>query len=161
MDKIRLLGGRFVTNFVVGKTATLDDLKAAGFWRIFVGTGAGLPKFMNVPGEHLNGVMSANEFLTRVNLMHGNLPDYDTPLPEVAGKEMPGDWRRKHGDGRGTHRPALGRSRHDCVPADQGGNAGSRGGTGITLWKRALWWLSCARPPEFHEMENHHVAEPA
>lgn len=88
VDKIRLLGGRFVTNFVVGKTATLDDLKAAGFWRIFVGTGAGLPKFMNVPGEHLNGVMSANEFLTRVNLMHGNLPDYDTPLPEVAGKEI-------------------------------------------------------------------------
>lgn len=88
VDKIRLLGGRFVTNFVVGKTATLDDLKAAGFWRIFVGTGAGLPKFMNVPGEHLNGVMSANEFLTRVNLMHGNLPDYDTPLPEVAGKNV-------------------------------------------------------------------------
>ncbi|MCL2464209.1 MAG: NAD(P)-binding protein, partial [Micrococcales bacterium] len=51
--KIRLLGGRFVTNFVVGKTATLQDLKDAGFWKIFVGTGAGLPMFMNVPGEHL------------------------------------------------------------------------------------------------------------
>lgn len=88
VDKIRMLGGRFVTNFVVGKTATIDDLRDAGFWRIFVGTGAGLPKFMNVPGEHLNGVMSANEFLTRVNLMHGNLPDYDTPLPETAGKEV-------------------------------------------------------------------------
>ncbi len=79
--KIRLLGGRFVTNFVVGKTATLEDLKDNGFWRIFVGTGAGLPRFMNVPGEHLLGVMSANEFLTRVNLMQARLEDYETPLP--------------------------------------------------------------------------------
>ena len=54
---------------MVGKTATLEDLKDNGFWKIFVGTGAGLPRFMNVPGEHLLGVMSANEFLTRVNLM--------------------------------------------------------------------------------------------
>ena len=88
VKKIELLGGKFVTNFVVGKTATLDDLKAAGFWRVFVGTGAGLPRFMNVPGEHLNGVMSANEFLTRVNLMHGNLSDYETPLPAVRDKEV-------------------------------------------------------------------------
>ncbi len=86
--KIRLLGGRFVTNFVVGKTATIEDLKAAGFWKIFVGTGAGLPRFMNVPGEHLLGVMSANEFLTRVNLMQARLEDYETPLPEVKDKRI-------------------------------------------------------------------------
>src|SRR5208337_1175400 len=86
--KIRLLGGRFVTNFVVGKTATLQDLKAAGFWKIFVGTGAGLPRFMNVPGEHLNGVMSANEFLTRVNLMQARMDDYETPLPIVKDKNV-------------------------------------------------------------------------
>src|SRR5208283_4156044 len=86
--KIRLLGGRFITSFVVGKTATLEDLKAAGFWKIFVGTGAGLPRFMNVPGEHLLGVMSANEFLTRVNLMQARLEDYDTPLPEVKDKNV-------------------------------------------------------------------------
>ena len=86
--KIRLLGGRFVTNFVVGKTATLEDLKDNGFWRIFVGTGAGLPRFMNVPGEHLLGVMSANEFLTRINLMQARLEDYDTPLPEVKDKNI-------------------------------------------------------------------------
>ena len=86
--KIRLLGGRFVTNFVVGKTATLEDLKDNGFWRIFVGTGAGLPRFMNVPGEHLLGVMSANEFLTRINLMQARLEDYDTPLPEVKDKNV-------------------------------------------------------------------------
>ncbi|MEQ1690325.1 MAG: sulfide/dihydroorotate dehydrogenase-like FAD/NAD-binding protein [Gemmatimonas sp.] len=88
VNKITLLGGRFVRNFVVGKTATLDDLKAAGFWKIFVGTGAGLPTFMNVPGEHLLGVMSANEFLTRVNLMRAIDDKYETPLPETEGKEV-------------------------------------------------------------------------
>ena len=88
VHKIRLLGGRFVANFVVGKTATLEDLKAAGFWKIFVGTGAGLPRFMNVPGEHLINVMSANEFLTRVNLMQGAKPGFETPLPEVRGKNI-------------------------------------------------------------------------
>ena len=86
--KITMLGGQFVTNFVVGKTASLDDLRAHGFARIFVGTGAGLPQFMNVPGEHLLNVMSANEFLTRVNLMQGLSDDYETPLPEVAGKKV-------------------------------------------------------------------------
>ncbi|HTR13552.1 MAG TPA: sulfide/dihydroorotate dehydrogenase-like FAD/NAD-binding protein [Roseiarcus sp.] len=86
--KIRLLGGRFVTNFVVGKTATLEDLRDNGFWKIFVGTGAGLPRFMNIPGEHLLGVMSANEFLTRVNLMQARLDDYETPLPEVKDKQV-------------------------------------------------------------------------
>ena len=88
VGKIRLLGGKFVTNFVVGKTATIEDLKDAGFWKIFVGTGAGLPRFMNVPGEHLLGVMSANEFLTRVNLMQARIEDYETPLPEIAGKQV-------------------------------------------------------------------------
>jgi glutamate synthase (NADPH/NADH) small chain len=86
--KIRLLGGRFVPNFVVGKTATLQDLRDAGFWKIFVGTGAGLPRFMNVPGEHLNNVMSANEFLARVNLMRGLRPDYETPLPRTEGRQV-------------------------------------------------------------------------
>ncbi|MFD2183173.1 sulfide/dihydroorotate dehydrogenase-like FAD/NAD-binding protein [Rhodoplanes azumiensis] len=88
VEKINLLGGRFVKNFVVGKTATLDDLKDAGFWKIFVGTGAGLPTFMNVPGEHYLGVMSANEFLTRVNLMRALDEKYETPLPETKGKEV-------------------------------------------------------------------------
>jgi len=88
VEKIEALGGRFVTDFIVGKTATLDDIAAAGFQKIFVGSGAGLPKFMGVPGEHLLNIMSANEFLTRVNLMHANLPDYATPLPEVKGKKV-------------------------------------------------------------------------
>lgn len=88
VGKIKLLGGKFVSNFVVGKTATLHDLREAGFWKIFVGTGAGLPRFMNVPGEHLLNVMSANEFLTRVNLMQALREDYETPLPETKGKEV-------------------------------------------------------------------------
>ncbi|MDE2183243.1 MAG: sulfide/dihydroorotate dehydrogenase-like FAD/NAD-binding protein [Alphaproteobacteria bacterium] len=88
VGKIDRLGGKFVRNFVVGKTATLQDLKDAGFWKIFVGTGAGLPRFMNIPGEHLNGVMSANEFLTRVNLMQARLDDYETPLPVVKDKHV-------------------------------------------------------------------------
>jgi len=88
VGKIGLLGGRFVQNFVVGKTATLQDLRDAGFWRIFVGTGAGLPRFMNIPGEHLLNVMSANEFLTRVNLMQGLRADHETPLPEIDGRTV-------------------------------------------------------------------------
>ncbi|MDR0285466.1 MAG: sulfide/dihydroorotate dehydrogenase-like FAD/NAD-binding protein [Propionibacteriaceae bacterium] len=88
VEKIRALGGRFVTNFVVGKTATLQDLQDAGFARIFVGSGAGLPQFLNVPGEHLLNVMSANEFLTRVNLMKANEGGYDTPLPYVMGRKV-------------------------------------------------------------------------
>ena len=88
VGKIKLLGGKFVSNFVVGKTATIQDLKNAGFWKVFVGTGAGLPRFMNVPGEHLLNVMSANEFLTRVNLMQGLHEDYETPLPETRNKEI-------------------------------------------------------------------------
>lgn len=88
VEKIEALGGKFVTNYVVGKTATLSELKAAGFWRIFVGSGAGLPRFMNVPGEHLLNVMSANEFLTRVNLMQGHRDEYETPLPYCRGKKV-------------------------------------------------------------------------
>ena len=86
--KIIQLGGKFVSNFIVGKTATLETLKRAGFWKIFIGTGAGLPRFMNVPGEHLNGIISANEFLTRVNLMQAHKPEFETPLPKVKDKHV-------------------------------------------------------------------------
>jgi glutamate synthase (NADPH/NADH) small chain len=86
--KIERMGGKFVTNFIVGKTAPLEALKRAGFWKIFVGTGAGLPRFMSVPGEHLLGILSANEFLTRINLMQAHKEDHDTPLPEIKGKQV-------------------------------------------------------------------------
>ena len=86
--KIEQLGGKFVRNFIVGKTATLEALKRAGFWKVFIGTGAGLPRFMNIPGEHLLGILSANEFLTRVNLMQAHRAEFETPLPETQGKQV-------------------------------------------------------------------------
>lgn len=81
IDTIKDLGVDIKTNMVIGKVFTLEELKEAGFEAIFIGTGAGLPSFMNIPGENLNGVYSANEFLTRINLMKAyRFPDYDTPI---------------------------------------------------------------------------------
>ena len=74
-------GVKFVTDAVVGKAITVDELmKEEGFESVFIGTGAGLPSFMNIPGENLIGVCSANEYLTRINLMKAYLPEYDTPI---------------------------------------------------------------------------------
>ena len=82
VNYVKSLGVKLELNVVVGKTYSLECLfKQEGFSAIFLGTGAGLPNFMNVPGENYNGVYSANEFLTRVNLMKGYLfPEYDTPV---------------------------------------------------------------------------------
>lgn len=81
IDYITRLGVKFVFNVVVGVTVTLGELFAEGYHTIFIGTGAGLPKMMNVPGENCVGVFSANEFLTRVNLLGASkFPDYDTPI---------------------------------------------------------------------------------
>ncbi|MFI3115161.1 MAG: NADPH-dependent glutamate synthase [Clostridia bacterium] len=80
IENLNDLGVTFVTNFVVGKSQTIDDLFADGFEAIFIGSGAGLPKFMGIPGENLNGVYSANEYLTRINLMKAYLPDSKTPI---------------------------------------------------------------------------------
>ena len=79
---LRTMGVEFVCNVIVGKTLTMDDLfDRLGYSVVFVGTGAGLPQFLGIPGEDLNGVMSANEFLTRVNLMRGyDFPESDTPV---------------------------------------------------------------------------------
>lgn len=74
------MGVKFFKNVVVGKSITLNQLKEEGYSAIFICSGAGLPKMMNIPGENLNGVYSANEFLTRVNLMHAQSPDTPTPL---------------------------------------------------------------------------------
>jgi glutamate synthase (NADPH/NADH) small chain len=75
------MGVKLHLNVVIGRTLTLEDLFADGFEAIFCGTGAGLPKFLNIPGETLNGVFSANEYLTRSNLMKAYLfPEYDTPI---------------------------------------------------------------------------------
>ena len=81
IENIKKLGVHFVTNEIIGKTATIDNLlDKEGFDAVFIGSGAGLPKFMNIPGENYNGVLSANEFLTRVNLMKAYLDDYETPV---------------------------------------------------------------------------------
>jgi glutamate synthase (NADPH) small chain len=81
-DRIKALGVQIYTNFVVGRTATIDELfDEWDFKAIFLGTGAGTPTFMGIPGENLSGVYSANEFLTRVNLMGAfKFPDFDTPV---------------------------------------------------------------------------------
>jgi glutamate synthase (NADPH/NADH) small chain len=81
IDYIRNLGVKFETNTVVGKAATVDELLSAGYEAVFLGTGAGLPYFMEIPGENNNGVYSANEFLTRTNLMKAyRYPEYKTPI---------------------------------------------------------------------------------
>ena len=80
IDSLRAMGVKFITNCIVGKTISQEDLKNEGFKGIFVGSGAGLPNFMNIPGENLVGVMSCNEYLTRVNLMQAADPDSDTPV---------------------------------------------------------------------------------
>lgn len=86
LENLKNMGVRFEKNFVVGRTASFDDLKELGYECFFIGSGAGLPNFMNIPGENLNGVMSSNEYLTRVNLMGANQEDSDTPV--MLGKRV-------------------------------------------------------------------------
>ncbi len=87
IDNLKKMGVKFVNNFIVGRTASFDDLKAEGFKAFFIGSGAGLPKFMNIPGENLINIFSSNEYLTRVNLMKAfKFPEYDTPI--VKGKNV-------------------------------------------------------------------------
>lgn len=81
IDGLKSLGVNVETNIVVGKTVSIDELMSDyGFESVFIGSGAGLPRFMRIPGENLNGVYSANEFLTRINLMKAYLPDGTTPV---------------------------------------------------------------------------------
>ena len=80
VETLQKLGVKIETNVVIGKTLTVDELFDAGFEAVFVGSGAGLPSFMGIPGESLRGVYSANEFLTRSNLMKAYLEESDTPI---------------------------------------------------------------------------------
>ena len=81
IESVRRLGVKFETDVVVGRTVTIDSLMdEEGFEAVFVGSGAGLPRFMGIEGENLNGVLSANEFLTRANLMRAYDEEYDTPI---------------------------------------------------------------------------------
>ena len=81
IESVKALGVKIETDVVVGRTITIDSLlDEEGFDAVFVGSGAGLPRFMGIEGENLNGVLSANEFLTRANLMHAYDEEYDTPI---------------------------------------------------------------------------------
>ena len=83
IDNVKKLGVKIETNVVIGKSVTIDELmEEEGFEAVFIGSGAGLPKFMGIPGENANGVFSANEYLTRSNLMKAFRDDYDTPISE-------------------------------------------------------------------------------
>lgn len=87
IENVKSLGVKIETNVVIGKAGTIDELmKEEGFEAVFIGSGAGLPKFMGIPGEQANGVFSANEFLTRNNLMKAFKDEYDTPI--MKGKKV-------------------------------------------------------------------------
>lgn len=83
IDKLKEAGVDIETNMVIGKVLSVDELFGMGYEAVFVGSGAGLPSFLGIPGEGLLDVLSANEFLTRINLMKGYRPGYDTPVPQA------------------------------------------------------------------------------
>ena len=86
IDNLRRIGVHFQTDTIVGKTISIEDLKEKGFKGIFVGSGAGLPNFMGIPGENAINILSSNEYLTRVNLMDAANPETDTPI--IMGKKV-------------------------------------------------------------------------
>jgi len=86
INNLEKMGVKFVKNFIVGKTASIEDLEEEGFTAFLVGSGAGLPNFMHIPGENYIGIYSSNEYLTRINLMNAADPEYDTPV--ISGKNV-------------------------------------------------------------------------
>ena len=123
IDGLKALGVEIKTNMPIGKVLSIDDIFNMGFEAVFIGSGAGLPRFMNIPGENLNGVYSANEFLTRVNLMKAYEEDGRTPIKgfvrRVVGGEM---WQwtpraaQKTRGGKGVY----------YIPPERGGDAARR-----------------------------------
>ncbi|MBQ7485460.1 MAG: NADPH-dependent glutamate synthase [Oscillospiraceae bacterium] len=89
VDGLKAMGVKVETNMVIGRVCSIDELMDQyGFEAVFIGSGAGLPMFMNIPGENLKGVYSANEFLTRINLMKAYRSDSDTPIMDLQGKTV-------------------------------------------------------------------------
>lgn len=84
IENLTDIGVELVTNAVVGRAMSVDELFEEGFEAVFIGSGAGLPQFLNIPGENLLGVYSANEYLTRINLMKAYQPEYDTPIKKAV-----------------------------------------------------------------------------
>ena len=98
VENVKKLGVKIETDVIIGKSVTIDQLMSEeGFEAVFIGSGAGLPKFMGIPGEQASGVFSANEFLTRNNLMKAFRDDYDTPIHR--GKKVAVNRRRQCGYG--------------------------------------------------------------
>ena len=127
IDSIKALGVEIVTNAVVGRCMTVDELLAEGYDAVFVGSGAGLPNFQHIPGESLCGVYSANEFLTRVNLMKAyDFPNHDTPVKVGARVAVIGGGNVAMDAARVARR--LGRGSIHCVSPQREGDARPFGG---------------------------------
>lgn len=125
IDGLKALGVDIETNMVIGKTLSIDELmKEYGFEAVFIGSGAGLPKFMNIPGENLKGVYSANEFLTRINLMKAYKDDSDTPVEHAKNVAVVGGGNVAMDAARCAKR--LGAERVYRVSPRYGGIAGSK-----------------------------------
>lgn len=86
LENLKKMGVKFESNYIVGRTSSFNDLREEGFKGFFIGSGAGLPRFMDIPGENYNGILSSNEYLTRVNLMGANTDNSDTPV--LRGKNV-------------------------------------------------------------------------
>ncbi len=153
-------GRRVRDQRVIGMIDTIDELlEEEGFDAVFLGVGAGLPRFLKIPGENLIGVYSANEFLTRVNLMKAYLPDADTPVLDFSGQEGGRVRRRQHRHGRGPDRLRLGAGRRRsstagrkrrCRPAAKRSTTPGRKASSSTSWPRrssspATTTASCKR----------------
>ena len=127
IDSIKALGVEIVTNAVVGRCMTVDELLAEGYDAVFVGSGAGLPNFQHIPGESLCGVYSANEFLTRVNLMKAyDFPNHDTPVKVGARVAVIGGGNVAMDAARVAR--SLGRGGIHCVSPQREGDARPFGG---------------------------------
>ena len=92
VEKLKAQGVEVMTDMVIGKVLSIDELFEMGFKAVFIGSGAGLPMFMHIPGESLKGVCSANEYLTRINLMKAYREDSDTPIMDLKGKKVAMTW---------------------------------------------------------------------
>ncbi len=118
VDGLKALGVTIATDTVVGRTISVDELmEEQGFEAVFIGSGAGLPMFMDIPGVNYRGVYSANEFLTRINLMKAYLPGSDHPAAQEGGR----GGRRQRGHGRGPLRQAPGGRGLHRLPPGHGG----------------------------------------
>ncbi len=130
IEAVKALGVEIETDVIVGRTMTVDDLlDREGYDAVFIGSGAGLPRFMGIPGENLNGVVSANEFLTRAN-PHARLRRARLRHAHLRGPQGGDRRRRQCGDGRRAHGQASGCRGGDCLPPQRGGASGPRGGGG-------------------------------